>query len=205
MKYFISMAVLILSIMLTACSGANQHITNNNYKAPAPPPESVLVFCDSMSAGQYNWPEQLQELAGVMVSKACTGGIWLSGYDLEYQAEENPPLPGGTYAVLDLGGNDIGGNTDRRMVQKQYSEALDYLYNFGYSPVCFTYPNSSPLPQAGELKLFNDFVIRLCAERGYPVIISSDLIADYIHYSPAGMEETALNAWRVLYPGNQNG
>lgn len=191
MRYLLGMVLLVISI-ISGCSSHHGHEPINR-------PESVLVLCDSLSgAGRDGWPEQLQSMAGIPVHKECLGGARLASYELI--AQNNPPLPGGTYAVLQLGGWDILAGWSHVNVEQEYSDALDVLYNAGYSPVCYTYPNESAMPRADALKLFNASIIQMCDERGYPVIISSEQIREFIHYTDAGDTETALNAWRVLYP-----
>ncbi len=191
--------LLILSVMITGC-GLN-HKSSFTSK-PIDRPESVLVFCDSLSGiGRDGWPEQLQNMASVPVHKECLGGSRLAAYHLI--AQNNPPLPGGTYAVLQLGGWDVLAGWPVLDVQQEYSDALDDLYNLGYSPVCYTYPNDSNMPRTDALKLFNAYIIQMCADRDYPVVISSEQIREFIHYNDAGDTETAVNAWRVLYPGSE--
>ncbi len=193
MKYIIGMALLVLSIILSGCHG--HHDSEQIHR-----PQSVLVFCDSLSGiSRDGWPEQLGDMTGVPVHKECLGGSRLASYQLI--AQNNPPLPGGTYAVLQLGGWDILAGWPEDGVLQEYSGSLDDLYNSGYSPVCFTYPNNSNMPRTDALQLFNAYIIQMCADRGYPVVISSEQIREFIHYNDAGDTETAVNAWRVLYPG----
>lgn len=181
---------LFIIIILTACG--TTHEANQTHR-----PESVLVLCDSMSGMGDGWPEQLQDMAGVPVHKECLGGARLASYIPI--AQENPPLDGGTYAVLQLGGNDVAVGWPRVDVQQEYSDALDYLYNAGYSPVCYTYPNNTLLARADEIALFSEHIEQMCNERGYPVIISSEQTDGIMFYNEAGVTETAVNAWRVLF------
>ena len=187
-----SVTLIILTIILSACS-VDSHKTNQINM-----PESVLVFCDAMSGVNDGWPEQLQEMSGVLVHKECLGGARLASYIPI--AQENSPLDGGTYAVLQLGGNDVAVGWPRVDVQQEYSDALDYLYNAGYSPVCYTYPNNTLLARADEIALFSEHIKQMCNERGYPVIISSEQTDGVMFYNEAGITETAVNAWRVLFP-----
>ena len=190
-------ALLTTTIIMSACSGGgSSHKTEQVYR-----PETVFVFCDSMSGIGDGWPEQLQDMAGIPVDKECLGGVRLSVY--ESIAQNNPPSPGGTYAVLQLGGNDISVGYPRLDIQQDYSDALDYLYNAGYSPVCYTYPNNTRLARADEMALFGEYIQQMCNERGYPTIISSEQTDGIMHYNDAGVTETAVNAWRVLFLGGE--
>ena len=189
MKALLGMTLLI--IMLSGCIDHERSFVIDN-------PQSVLVMCDSLSGiGRDGWPEQLQSMVAVPVHKECLSGARLASYELI--AANNPPSPGGTYAVLQLGGWDILAGWPRLDVQQEYSDALDNLYNAGYSPVCFTYPNNTDMPRTHAMQLFNTHIIQICGDRGYPVVISSEQIREFIHYNDAGDTETAVNAWRVLY------
>lgn len=195
MKTLFGVLLLILSILLSGC-GLDMKVAIE-FK-----PDSVLVFCDSMGYGEYPWPQQLQELSSMPVVSNCIGGIRLDQYDVVGLVEKNPPKFPGNYAVLALGGNDMLQGRNRQDTQEQYSYTLDYLKGLGYTPVCFTYPYSIQRSN-GELQLYNKFIESLCTEQGYLVLTSSEQLWDGIHYNYEGVTETAVNAWRLLFDGEQ--
>jgi hypothetical protein len=174
--------MLLLILILASCWNDGDDASDN--------PESIVVYCDSVSHSPDSWVEQLGGLAGIETSKYCVVGITLSGYPL---AEKIETL--GTnhkYAVLALGINDMNLGLDLIDTLNHYADGLLLIEAVGMEPVCFTYDD--PRQFAQEL---NEGIRIICTNR--KIIGCSHQTFDGLHLTSQGQTETAVNAWRLLY------
>jgi len=183
-------APLICAIVVCGCSDRNNNISN----ITATNTGGVIVFCDSMGVGteeNTSWIKRFEDMAGVKTSSNCVGGSGLVDHDIQAEIGSG----GYHYGVLALGINDINKGIHIDTVVANYRDALMLIDGNDIIPACFTYPSNGY-----NTVEFNYRIEELCDSYGYRIVRGSDQIGDYIHFNSAGHTETAVNAWRTLYP-----
>ncbi len=169
-----------------------------------PSSPALAVIGDSISAGMgeneaITWPKLLAEDKGIVVHDHSAMGATVSSA----QKQAAKLLPEDRLVVLEIGGNDLLGDT----TTTDYERGLDALLGQIVQPGRTVVMLELPLPPT-----FNQFGLiqrRTASKHGVVlvpkrvlmgVLARSDATLDSIHLSQSGHEQLAAAIWQIIEP-----
>ncbi|HUP64897.1 MAG TPA: GDSL-type esterase/lipase family protein [Thermoanaerobaculia bacterium] len=172
---------------------------------PSSRPASVVVIGDSLSSGGFGesrpWPARLQDHAALPVRNLALPGE-TTGSALTYQMSEIEGSASGSLLLLQIGGNDLLGETGVDEFERSLDRLLEESKESGFSTILLF---ELPLPPGAWR--WGAVQRRLARKHGIGVIpkhvlagilANPSMVDDGLHLRDAGHEALAADLARIL-------
>jgi acyl-CoA thioesterase I len=171
--------------------------------SPAAAPR-LTVIGDSVTAGLGDgalrtWPELLRQREGLDIVDLSEPGANVA--TALRRVRDETPLPG--IVLIEIGGNDLLGETSAADFERGLDELLRQLHGEGRQLVMFELPLPPLENRFGQVqrRLAREHDVALIPKRVFlEVLLSSETTLDSIHLNQAGHEAMARIVWELIGP-----
>ena len=163
---------------------------------------SLTIYADSITAGLGEnegepWPEILERTKHAKIFNRARVGATVGSALTKAKITTDPR----GIVLLEIGGNDLLGNTKPELFERNLDELLELLSNRHRRVLMFELPLPPTYNSFGEIqrRLSKKHGVVLIPKRVLMGILSGDSATlDSIHLSQAGHQRMAETVWRIL-------